>query len=399
MRPLRCRRRCPSAHRSAVVSMGIDRGGAGLQPDAWRTRSSRDRLSDHAGRQHARLQDLLSIGGSVSTVDTAAGQIDHDVAAIDLTLPVAEGRTVPGDDAPRPDVGTAAQDDHVVAVAVKCPRENRPDLSRSTWNDDLHSSLLALARPGRGCAGLRPCSNINEHVHRKSQAAKTGSAAGADRPGRRRAGSPLCHGDEADRRAGYEATTLRDIAKAAGVSVGLSIAISRANKPWSSRSTTSSRRSTRARRRTCPPEMARPLHLRPDHEPRRPRAASGGSPRAHAGAGWRPRPRGFFPRGRRSPASASSRSLSTQSSRRAMHRDSRWRKRSAGCYTSFIWPCFCGGCSTRVANQRATAALVSLTQQLLPSAALALRVPPVRRFVISVDELARQALFADPATP
>jgi AcrR family transcriptional regulator len=47
-------------------------------------------------------------------------------------------------------------------------------------------------------------------------------------------------------------------------------------------------------------------------------------------------------------------------------------------------------------NQRATAALVSLTQQLLPSAALALRVPPVRRFVISVDELIREALFAPP---
>jgi len=47
-------------------------------------------------------------------------------------------------------------------------------------------------------------------------------------------------------------------------------------------------------------------------------------------------------------------------------------------------------------NQRATAALVSLTQQLLPSAAMALRVPPVRRFVISVDELIRQALFGNP---
>ena len=47
-------------------------------------------------------------------------------------------------------------------------------------------------------------------------------------------------------------------------------------------------------------------------------------------------------------------------------------------------------------NQRATTALVSLTQQLLPSAALTLRVPPVRRFVISVDGLVREALFGDP---
>jgi AcrR family transcriptional regulator len=47
-------------------------------------------------------------------------------------------------------------------------------------------------------------------------------------------------------------------------------------------------------------------------------------------------------------------------------------------------------------KQRATAALVSLTEQLLPSAALALRVPPVRRFVVASDELIREALFENP---
>jgi AcrR family transcriptional regulator len=49
-------------------------------------------------------------------------------------------------------------------------------------------------------------------------------------------------------------------------------------------------------------------------------------------------------------------------------------------------------------NQRATAALVSLTQQLLPSAALTLRVPAVRRFVISVDGLVREALLSSPVS-
>ena len=47
-------------------------------------------------------------------------------------------------------------------------------------------------------------------------------------------------------------------------------------------------------------------------------------------------------------------------------------------------------------KQRATASLISLTRQLLPSAALALRVPPVRRFVISVDGLITEALFGTP---
>jgi AcrR family transcriptional regulator len=51
------------------------------------------------------------------------------------------------------------------------------------------------------------------------------------------------------------------------------------------------------------------------------------------------------------------------------------------------------------AQQRATAALVGLTQQLLPSASLALRVPPVRKFVIAVDGLLRDALFGAPAAP
>lgn len=49
-------------------------------------------------------------------------------------------------------------------------------------------------------------------------------------------------------------------------------------------------------------------------------------------------------------------------------------------------------------HQRATWALVSLTEQLLPSATLALRVPPVRRFVIAVDELMGEALFGGPVS-
>jgi AcrR family transcriptional regulator len=50
------------------------------------------------------------------------------------------------------------------------------------------------------------------------------------------------------------------------------------------------------------------------------------------------------------------------------------------------------------ARQRASSALVSLTMQLLPSAALALRVPPVRRFVIGFDGLTREALFGSPVS-
>ena len=49
-------------------------------------------------------------------------------------------------------------------------------------------------------------------------------------------------------------------------------------------------------------------------------------------------------------------------------------------------------------KQRATAALVALTKQLLPSAALTLALPPIRRFVIAFDELIREGLFGSAAT-
>jgi AcrR family transcriptional regulator len=51
----------------------------------------------------------------------------------------------------------------------------------------------------------------------------------------------------------------------------------------------------------------------------------------------------------------------------------------------------------RTTNQRATTALVGLTERLLPSASLTLKLPPVRRFVLGVDELIREGLFGSPA--
>jgi AcrR family transcriptional regulator len=49
------------------------------------------------------------------------------------------------------------------------------------------------------------------------------------------------------------------------------------------------------------------------------------------------------------------------------------------------------------AKQCATRALVSLFRQVLPSAGMALRLPPVRRFVVSSDALVREALFSEPS--
>jgi AcrR family transcriptional regulator len=49
----------------------------------------------------------------------------------------------------------------------------------------------------------------------------------------------------------------------------------------------------------------------------------------------------------------------------------------------------------RSSKQRATAVLLSLIRQILPTTALTLRLPPVRRFVLSADELVGEALFED----
>ena len=50
----------------------------------------------------------------------------------------------------------------------------------------------------------------------------------------------------------------------------------------------------------------------------------------------------------------------------------------------------------RTPQQRATTALVGLLAQLLPSASVALRLPPLRRFVVALDSLMGEALVGRP---
>ena len=52
----------------------------------------------------------------------------------------------------------------------------------------------------------------------------------------------------------------------------------------------------------------------------------------------------------------------------------------------------------KTAQQRATTALVALTRQILPAAAQTLRLRPMQRFVLSVDRLVGDGLFGRPAT-
>jgi len=104
---------------------------------------------------------------------------------------------------------------------------------------------------------------------------------------------------------------------------------------------------------------------------------------------------GIFARRRRSPVCACSGSSRTRSPDRPMPRNRRWRNPWAGFSTWSISRAPVVA-ARQEPKRRATTALIALTQQLMPSASLALRMPPVRRFVIAADELIREALFQNP---
>ena len=175
---------------------------------------------------------------------------------------------------------------------------------------------------------------------------------------------------------GYEATTLRDIAKEAGVSVGLLYRYFPSKQAvvialYDELSAEYARQAA-----DMPPgQMARPVHLRAEHEPRCAQAASGGAAGAHAGAGRRPRRGHLFAATPRSRGCASSGCSRRPSTGATMRRSSRWLKRSDGCCTSSIWRCCCGGCWTRVRPAR-DGALVS-TRRRHPRSAVRDRGRPV----------------------
>ena len=177
-----------------------------------------------------------------------------------------------------------------------------------------------------------------------------------------------------------------------------SIATFRANKPSSSPSTTNCLRSTRVQAaRDAARKMARPIHLRLEGQPPCARAAQTGSPRAHSGYGWRSgrghffREHGFLPSPRTASVRGSGRRIQ-RCAEAAVIGSARPASLPVHLAVLLWW------LLDKSPGQRATTALVSLTQKLLPSAALALRVPTVRRFLISVDGLVREALFGGPVS-
>ena len=80
--------------------------------------------------------------GVVPAVDAAAGKIDDHIRAVEFLRPRTESRGVPGDGSPWSLARMAAEDDNLMAVGAKRPRQERPDLTRAAGDDDLHVSGL-----------------------------------------------------------------------------------------------------------------------------------------------------------------------------------------------------------------------------------------------------------------
>ena len=115
--------RMPVARLGAVQRVAVDGGGAGVEPVAggWvePKRSTSFRTARGGGRGSRRWRPGWPV---VTAVDTAAGQVDADIAVFKLGNPLAYGDTVPGDDAPRRWVWICENGDGV-AARVKMPGE------------------------------------------------------------------------------------------------------------------------------------------------------------------------------------------------------------------------------------------------------------------------------------
>ena len=196
---------------------------------------------------------------------------------------------------------------------------------------------------------------------------------------------------------GYEATTLRDIAKEAGVSVGLLYRYFPSKQAivialYDELSTEYARQSGGH----ASGQMARPVRLRPEDQPVGARAASLCVARAHAGSGRRSR-RGHFCRGDGVLASPRATGL-----RERRHRVDRRPETAAGRIprpASVPGPsgrASCGGFWTRVrsAARRRRWSRSPSNCCPLPRSRFACR--PFVDSSISADELIREALFENP---
>ena len=130
----------------AVEGVAIDSGSAGVEPDGGRMVEGGDDLVEDLRGKHAGVEDGAAVRGVVAAVDTAACEIDADVAVLEFCDPGAAGQAIPENDAPRSWMEVAAEDGNGVAVGVKVSGEDLTYLPGTAGDDDLHALGLSLCR-------------------------------------------------------------------------------------------------------------------------------------------------------------------------------------------------------------------------------------------------------------
>ena len=280
-----------------------------------------------------------------------------------------------------------------MAVAMKCAGKNRPNLAGSPWNDNFHSpSLFTWPLRWVNQHGLILMNMFTKNVKPR----KRGRPPGQSPQGAAARDRLYATAMQLIAARGYEATTLRDIATEAGVSVGLlyryfpskqAVVIALYDELSSEYARQAGEMPLGRWRDRFIFALDTSLHVLKPHQValRALTPVLVGDPEegifAASTAFSRLRVQQVFEEAVVGSSDAPKQPLAEALGRLLylVH------------LTVLLWWLL-----DKSANQRATAALVALTQQLLPSATLALHVPPVRRFVISVDGLVRDALFGSP---
>src|SRR4030095_2408924 len=101
------------------------------------------------------MHDLPAILRVVAAVDRSPGHVDDRVGAVEPARPVAEPIGIPMFDTPGRPGRRAPEGGYLVTVAMKRPRQERPDLPGAAGDDDLHRLTRTSPGPRDGVAGGR----------------------------------------------------------------------------------------------------------------------------------------------------------------------------------------------------------------------------------------------------
>src|SRR4051812_37611253 len=86
----------------------------------------------------------------IPAIHTAAGEVDHDIGAVDFGSPRAKALAVP-DHATRRAAAhrVAAENHHLVPIADEGASQHFSDLSGTAWDHDFHVHRILCELPGQ----------------------------------------------------------------------------------------------------------------------------------------------------------------------------------------------------------------------------------------------------------